>query len=214
MNAAQIKHTLVQGLWEQNPGVIQLLGLCPLLAVTTTLQNGFILGIASLLTVTLSCLLVSLLRRYISMALRLPISIVIIAMIVGNIDLWMAATLPDQHQVLGLFVPLIITNCAILARAEAFALHHPPLHATLDGLATGLGFTAVLCVLGAFRELLTHGHLGAVSETPLFLLAATPAGAFFSLAVLIALLQFVKAHRVTNGMTHGAADATITPATK
>ena len=197
MNKEQIKQIVIKGLWEQNPGVIQLLGLCPLLAVTTTLQNGFILGVASLITVTLSCLLVSLLRRYISMPLRLPICIVIIAMIVGNIDLWMAAILYEQHQVLGLFVPLIITNCAILARAEAFALHHPPLHATIDGLATGLGFTAVLCIIGVLRELWAYGSLGTSSETPIFLLAITPAGAFFSLAILIALIKFLKSYTPT-----------------
>ena len=194
MNTQGIKQLIVDGLWEQNPGVIQLLGLCPLLAVTTTLQNGFILGVASLITVTLSCLLVSLLRRYISMPLRLPICIVIIAMIVGNIDLWMAAMLYEQHQVLGLFVPLIITNCAILARAEAYALHHPPLYATIDGLATGLGFTAVLCTIGAFREILAYGSLGSSSGVPIFLPAITPAGAFFSLAALIALIKFLKTY--------------------
>ena len=194
MNTQGIRQIIIEGLWEQNPGVVQLLGLCPLLAVTTTLQNGFILGVASLMTVTLSCLLVSLLRRYISMPLRLPICIVIIAMIVGNIDLWMAAMLHEQHQVLGLFVPLIITNCAILARAEAYALHHPPLYATIDGLATGLGFIAVLCTIGAFREIMAYGSLGASSGMPIFLPAITPAGAFFSLAVLVALIKFLKTY--------------------
>ena len=197
MNIQAIKQIIVAGLWQQNPGVIQLLGLCPLLAVTTTLQNGFILGVASLITVTLSCLLVSLLRRYISMPLRLPICIVIIAMIVSNIDLWMAAMLYEQHQVLGLFVPLIISNCAILARAEAYALHHPPLYATLDGLATGLGFIAVLCVIGAFREVLAYGGLGSSSGMPIFLPAITPAGAFFSLALLVALIKFLQAYPAT-----------------
>ena len=197
MNTQAIKQIIVEGLWEQNPGVIQLLGLCPLLAVTTTLQNGFILGVASLITVTLSCLLVSLLRRYISMPLRLPICIVIIAMIVSNIDLWMAAMLYEQHQVLGLFVPLIITNCAILARAEAYALHHPPLYATIDGLATGLGFIAVLCIIGAFREVLAYGSLGSSLGVPIFLPAITPAGAFFSLALLVALIKFWKTYSAT-----------------
>lgn len=201
MNTRQIKQIVIQGLWQQNPGVVQLLGLCPLLAVTTTLQNGFILGIASLMTVTLSCLLVSLLRGYISMPLRLPICIAVIAMIVGNIDLWMAALLYERHQVLGLFVPLIISNCAILARAEAFALHHPPLHATIDGLATGLGFTAVLCVIGAFREILAYGSLGSSLGMPMFLLAATPTGAFFSLAILIALFNILKARPTTAEQT-------------
>ena len=197
MNVQAIKQIIADGLWQQNPGVIQLLGLCPLLAVTTTLQNGFILGVASLITVTLSCLLVSLLRRYISMPLRLPICIVIIAMIVSNIDLWMAAMLYEQHQVLGLFVPLIITNCAILARAEAYALHHPPLYATIDGLATGLGFVAVLCVIGAFREVLAYGSLGSSLGMPIFLPAITPAGAFFSLALLVALIKFLKTYPAT-----------------
>lgn len=192
MNKEQFRQTTIRGLWQQNPGIVQLLGLCPLLAVTTTLENGFILGVASLVTVTISCLLVSLLRGYISMPLRLPICIVIIAMIVGHIDLWMAALLYEQHQVLGLFVPLIISNCAILARAEAFALHHPPLYATIDGLATGLGFTAVLSIIGAFREILAYGSLGTLPETPIFLVATTPAGAFFSLAILIALGKLLR----------------------
>ena len=197
MKTQAIRQIIVEGLWEQNPGVIQLLGLCPLLAVTTTLQNGFILGVASLITVTLSCLLVSLLRRYISMPLRLPICIVIIAMIVSNIDLWMAAMLYEQHQVLGLFVPLIISNCAILARAEAYALHHPPLYATIDGLATGIGFIAVLCTIGAFREVLAYGSLGSSLGVPIFLPAITPAGAFFSLALLVALIKFMKTYSAT-----------------
>lgn len=194
MNAVdtiQIKQILMRGLWDENPGAVQLLGLCPLLAVTTTLKNGIILGLASLLTVSLSCLLVSLLRRFISAAIRLPICIVIIATIVSHLDLWMQAMFYQQHQVLGLFVPLIITNCAILARAEAFALSHPPLPALLDGVATGLGFTAVLCFVGALREALATGW-GAELATPTFLLAITPAGAFFSLAVLIALVQAKK----------------------
>ena len=100
----------------------------------------------------------------------------------------------EQHQVLGLFVPLIITNCAILARAEAYALHHPPLYATIDGLATGLGFIAVLCTIGAFREIMAYGSLGASSGMPIFLPAITPAGAFFSLAVLVALIKFLKTY--------------------
>ncbi len=128
------------------------------------------------------------------MPLRLPICIVIIAMIVGNIDLWMAAMLYEQHQVLGLFVPLIISNCAILARAEAYALHHSPLYATVDGLATGLGFIAVLCIIGTFRELLAYGSLGAGAEIAIFLPAITPAGAFFSLALLIASIKFLKTY--------------------
>ena len=198
MNREQFQQIAIKGLWQQNPGIVQLLGLCPLLAVTTTLQNGLILGIASLATVTLTCLLVSLLRGYISMPLRLPICIVIIAMIVSHIDLWMAAMLYEQHQVLGLFVPLIISNCAILARAEAFALHHPPLQATIDGLATGLGFTAVLSIIGAFREILAYGSLTTLPEAPIFLLAVTPAGAFFSLAILIALSKMLKSDHSIN----------------
>lgn len=196
VNRQPIKQILMRGLWEENPGAVQLLGLCPLLAVTTTLQNGAILGVASLLTVSLSCLLVSLLRRHVARAIRLPICIVIIAAIVSHLDLWMEAMFYKQHQVLGLFVPLIITNCAILARAEAFALSNPPIYSLLDGFATGLGFTIVLCFIGAFREVLATAW-SVQADTPAFLLALTPAGAFFSLAILIALVQIRKLYLTT-----------------
>jgi len=193
-----------QGLWDNNPGLVQLLGLCPLLAVTSTLINGLGLGIATLLVLTLSNLLVSATRRLIAQELRIPVFVLIIASLVTVVDLLMQAWLPQLTRTLGIFIPLIVTNCMILGRAEAFASRNPVRLAGVDGLAQGLGFAAVLVLLGAARELLGHGTLMADSHLLLgewarvlefrllpeqagLLLAILPPGAFIGLGLMIAL---------------------------
>ncbi|NCO19552.1 MAG: electron transport complex subunit E [Gammaproteobacteria bacterium] len=193
-----------QGLWDNNPGLVQLLGLCPLLAVTSTLINGLGLGIATLLVLTLSNLLVSATRRLIAQELRIPVFVLIIASLVTVVDLLMQAWLPQLTRTLGIFIPLIVTNCMILGRAEAFASRNPVRLAVVDGLAQGLGFAAVLVLLGAARELLGHGTLMADSHLLLgewarvlefrllpeqagLLLAILPPGAFIGLGLMIAL---------------------------
>jgi len=193
-----------QGLWDNNPGLVQLLGLCPLLAVTSTLINGLGLGIATLLVLTLSNLFVSATRRLIAQELRIPVFVLIIASLVTVVDLLMQAWLPQLTRTLGIFIPLIVTNCMILGRAEAFASRNPVRLAGVDGLAQGLGFAAVLVLLGAARELLGHGTLMADSHLLLgewarvlefrllpeqagLLLAILPPGAFIGLGLMIAL---------------------------
>lgn len=192
---------LIRGLWDENPGLVQLLGLCPLLAVTTSFVNGLGLGVATLLVLAMSNLLVSLTRRFIHHEIRIPLYVVIIASLVTCAELILKAWFPDLDRSLGIFIPLIVTNCAIVARAEVFASRNPPLPALLDGIAMGSGFALVLCGIGAFRELLGQGtvfaHMnllfGGDTGTGLqvfdggFLLMLLPPGAFFSLALAIAL---------------------------
>lgn len=198
-----LKQTLIDGLWHHNPGLMQLLGLCPLLAISTTLINGLTLGIATLLTLIISNTCVSTMRRIISPEIRIPVFILIIASIVSGIELLMQAYFHALYTTLGLFIPLIVTNCAIMARAETYASKNALPAAALDGLVTGLGFATVLIALGTIREIIGFGTLFANIEFLFgenskyltitlteqyrgFLLAVLPTGAFIGLALLIA----------------------------
>ena len=168
---------LKTGLWDENPGLVQLLGLCPLLAVTTTAANGLGLGIATLFVLVASNALVSTARRWILPEIRIPVYVLIIASLVTCVELLFKAWLPDLDRSLGIFVPLIVTNCAIVARAELFASRHGVVDSIVDGIVMGLGFALLLILLGAFRQLLGYG----------WLLALLPPGAFFSLALAVAI---------------------------
>ena len=152
------------GLWSNNVGLVQLLGLCPLLAVTSTVVNGIGLGIATLITLVLSNTLVSLIRGFVRREVRLPVFVLIIACVVTVIELTMKALFYDLYLVLGIFIPLIVTNCAIIGRAESFASRNPILPAALDGLMMGFGFLAVLVLLGGLREIIGFGTLFAHAE--------------------------------------------------
>ena len=164
------------GLWYDNPGLVQLLGLCPLLAVTSTFINGFGLGIATLSVMTISNALVSATRRWIRSEIRIPIYVLIIASLVTCTELIFKAWFPALDRSLGIFIPLIVTNCAIVARAEVFASRNPVGASILDGIVMGTGFALLLMAIGAFRELVSMA----------WLLALLPPGAFFSLALAIA----------------------------
>jgi electron transport complex protein RnfE len=196
------------GLWTQNQALVALLGLCPLLAVSTSLINGLALGLATTATLILSSGLVSALRFKIAREARLPLFVLLIASIVTAIDISMNAWFHGLHGTLGLFIPLIVTNCAILGRAEAFASHQPIAKALADGLFMGLGFTLVIALLGGVREIIGTGHLleGAndlfgpaaagwgIQLFPGyegFLLALLPPGAFIGLGLLIAVKNLV-----------------------
>lgn len=191
------------GLWQQNTGLVVLLGLCPLLAVTGTVVNAIGLGLATTITLVFSNLSVSLLRGILRPEIRIPAYVLIIASVVTVVELTMQAWFHDLYRVLGIFIPLIVTNCAIIGRAEAFASRQRPLAAVVDGLATGLGFCLALVLLGALREIigrgtlfsqakLMFGDLGVMLEITLvpnhpgFLLAMLPPGAFIGLGLLIA----------------------------
>ncbi len=190
------------GLWTNNVALVQLLGLCPLLAVTSTVVNGIGLGIATLITLVASNTIVSLIRGFVRSEVRLPVFVLIIASVVTVIELAMKALFYDLYLVLGIFIPLIVTNCAIIGRAEGFASRNPVGPSALDGLMMGTGFLVVLALLGGLREIIGFGTLFAQAELMFgedaaaltivlnpdyggFLLAILPPGAFFGLAVLI-----------------------------
>lgn len=195
------------GLWDNNPGLVQLLGLCPLLAVTGTIVNGIGLGIATTLTLVTSNVTVSLIRNIVPNEIRLPVFVLIIASFVTIIEMMLKAFYYDLYLALGIFIPLIVTNCSIIGRAEAFASKQPMDKAFLDGLMMGIGFTIALAILGGMRELLGYGTLFTQAEVMFgqawmtitvfdnyhsFLLAVLPPGAFFGLGLLIALKNSLK----------------------
>lgn len=173
------------GLWYENPGLVQLLGLCPLLAVTSTFINGLGLGIATLSVMVVSNALVSSTRRWIRREIRIPIYVLIIASLVTCAELVFKAWFPALDRSLGIFIPLIVTNCAIVARAEIFASRNPIGASIIDGLVMGTGFALLLMAIGAFRELVAMG----------WLLAVLPPGAFFSLALAIAAKNAIDRRR-------------------
>ncbi|WP_068114876.1 electron transport complex subunit E [Tropicimonas marinistellae] len=200
------------GIWDNNVVFGQLLALCPLLAVTGTATNGLGMGLASLVVLVLSGVVVSLLRQAITPEIRIPAFVLIIACIVTVVDMSMNAWLHDLHKQLGLFIPLIVTNCAILGRAEAFASRQKVLPAAFDGLMMGVGFTAALVVLGATREVLGSGTLFAnaplllgehfgflevsvIPEYSGFLLLVLPPGGFIMLGILLALKAMIDARQ-------------------
>jgi electron transport complex protein RnfE len=222
---SEIKALLVRGLWRENPALVQLLGLCPLLAVTTSVVNGITLGLATTVVLVATNTLVSLMRRALVPVVRIPLFVLIIASLVTSVDLLMNALLFDLHEILGLFIPLIITNCAVLAQAETVASHEPVWRASLAGIAAGMGACAVLAALGALRELAGSGTLFA-GTSMLFgevanawpvtlpfdgmLVAILPPGAFFGLAVLLALRNWSidrRAQRASEALAQDAGPA-------
>lgn len=199
----EFKKITKDGLWTNNAGLVQLLGLCPLLGVTGTLINGFGLGLATTFVLLASNISVSLIRNTVKPEVRIPVFVMIIAATVTVLELLMQAFMYNLYTVLGIFLPLITTNCAIIGRAEAFASKNNVTKSAIDGLMMGLGFTLVLVTLGALREALGQGTLfsGAhlmfgehaknwtmtlVSDYQGFLLAILPPGAFIGMGLLIA----------------------------
>jgi electron transport complex protein RnfE len=197
------RELMQQGLWRNNPGLVQLLGLCPLLATSSSLTNALGLGLATMLVLASTNLMISLVRNQVPAEIRIPVFVMIIAAVVTAIEQLMHAYTFALYQSLGIFIPLIVTNCIVIGRAEAFASKNPPLVAIFDGLMMGAGFCLVLVALGAIREILGQGTLFAGAETLLgswasvlkinvyqadshFLLAILPPGAFLVLGLLIA----------------------------
>lgn len=207
--AASLVDRFKSGLWYDNPGLVQLLGLCPLLAVTATFVNGLGLGIATLAVLIASNALVSATRRWIRPEIRVPIYVLIIASLVTCIELIFKAWFPDLDRALGIFIPLIVTNCAIVARAEIFASRNPIGASVLDGFVMGSGFALLLMAIGAFRELFGQATLfsrmdmlfggepvrGIVLADSGWLLLVLPPGAFFTLALAIAAKNTIDRRR-------------------
>ena len=188
-----------KGLWRENPTFKLVLGMCPTLAVTTSAINGIGMGLATTFVLVCANLAVSAMRRVIPGKVRIPAYIVLIASFVTVVQLCMEAYVYDLYKALGIFIPLIVVNCIILGRAEAFAGKNPVLPALADGLGMGLGFTLALFVLGSVRELFGTGALFGVSifgaAYPPFLLLILPPGAFIALGLLLALMNRIEARR-------------------
>ncbi len=188
------KQQLKEGILTNNPIFVQLIGLCSTLAVSTTLANGLGMGIAVTLVLICSNLVISLLRKIIPNQIRIAAFIVVIAGFVTIVDLAMQAWLPDLSESLGIFIPLIVVNCLILARAEAFASKNGPLAALTDGLTQGVGFTIAISIISAVRELIGSGSLLGVpvfteTYTPVIMIIL-PAGGFLTLGILMAVFQY------------------------
>jgi len=203
MDMDQFKAICREGLWKNNTGLVQLLGLCPLLAISNTAVNALGLGIATTLVLAGSNVAVSSIRHVVRPELRIPVFVIIIASLVTIVEYLTKAYFYDLFLILGIFLPLITTNCCVIARAEAFASKNSIAYSLLDGIMMGLGFTAVLLVLGCMREFIGQGTLFADAQSLLgsgaswltirffenyhgFLLAILPPGAFIGLGLLIA----------------------------
>jgi electron transport complex protein RnfE len=201
----------IDGLWKNNPALVQLLGLCPLLAVTGTVVNAIGLGLATILVLVGSNIAVSLIRNHVPDAVRLPAFVMIIASFVTVTELVMQALTYELYQILGIFIPLIVTNCAILGRADAFASKNGIIPSAVDGLTMGVGFTVVLILLGVIREVIGQGTLFTnmdlifgemavnwqiviFNDYPDFLFAILPPGAFVAMGLIIAVKNLVDTY--------------------
>ena len=193
----------LNGLFYENPTFVQLLGMCPTLAVTTTLVSGFGMGLSATAVLIMSNILISLLRKIIPDKVRIAAYIVIIATFVTIVQMVLQAYVQSLYNLLGLFIPLIVVNCIILARAEAFASKNGVIRSALDGLGMGLGFTGALCIISAVREIIGQGtilgyHLYGENLKPVAIIGMPPGG-FITLGLLIALINFIVAKNKKGG---------------
>jgi electron transport complex protein RnfE len=227
MNLQEVKDIFYNALWKQNPGIVQLLGLCPLLAVSSTVVNAVSLGLATTLVMTVSSGTIAPIRNYVPNEIRIPVFVLIIAVLVTVVQYLMNAYMYGLFIVLGIFIPLIVTNCIVLARVEAFASRNAAMPSALDGMAMGLGLTAVLGVLGAMREVIGKGTLFSGIDLALgdmaqgwvlhiipdyhgFLIAILPPGAFIGLGLLIAAHNWVNLRAAARRKTaSGASQAAV-----
>ena len=198
-------HAIKNGIIDENPTFIQVIGTCPTLAVTTSAINGIGMGLSTMAVLVCSNLFISLLRKIIPDTVRIPCFIVVIASFVTIVQLLLTAFLPSLNESLGLYIPLIVVNCIILGRAEAYASKNPPIPSFFDGIGMGLGFTIAITILGAIRELIGGGTIFSDGTNALFDLSTigyTPAsifilapGAFFVLAFMIAIMNRIKRNK-------------------
>jgi len=224
MSETGYRQILENGVWTQNTGFVALLGLCPLLATSNSVVNGLGLGLATTLVLLLSNVAISLIRNLVRPEVRIPVFVMVIACVVTAVELAMRAFLPGLYMVLGIFIPLIVTNCCVIGRAEAFAFKHGVGKSAVDGVATGLGFTLALVLLGAIREALGQGTLLGQAELLFgefgqhmtlhlvdnyrgFLLAILPPGAFIGLGCLIAIKNVLDARAKKRRLESGPAVA-------
>ena len=208
MTRDELRRIAENGVWKQNTSLVQILGLCPLLAVTTNLVNGVMLSLATILVMAISGFVIASLRNLIPHEIRIPVFILIVAALVTVVDLLFNAFLHNLYLVLGIFIPLIVTNCIVLARVEAYAAKNPPLHSAFDGIFMGVGMLWTLALLGGLRELIGGGTLLSgidmvipglqplqllPADYPGLLLTLLPPGAFILLGCLIAWKNWIEA---------------------
>ena len=208
MTLQEFRQIAANGIWKQNTSLVQILGLCPLLAVTTNLVNGAMLSLATILVMALSGFAIASLRNLIPHEIRIPVFILIVAALVTVVDLLFNANFHELYLILGIFIPLIVTNCIVLARVEAYAAKNPPWHSALDGVFMGIGMLWTLALLGGLRELIGGGTLLSgidmvipglqplqllPADYPGLLLTLLPPGAFILLGCLIAWKNWIEA---------------------
>ena len=198
---------IYNGVIKENPTLVLMLGMCPTLAVTTSCMNGFGMGVSTLVVLVMSNLVISALRKVIPDDVRLPAYIVIVASLVTVVELLMEAYVPSIYSALGIYIPLIVVNCIILGRAEAYASKNPPLLSAMDGLGMGLGFTVSLSVIGLIRELLGAGTVFGMqvmpsAYKPIAIFIKAP-GAFLVLAVLVIIMNALKIKNRADAMVQG-----------
>jgi electron transport complex protein RnfE len=229
MSDTSYRKIAIDGLWHNNVTLVQILGLCPTLAVTTNLINGLGMGVATTLVLVCSNMIISAIRNIVRADIRIPVFVLVISSLVTIIDLAMNAYLTELHKVLGIFIPLIVVNCMIIGRAEAFASRNNVLHSLVDGLTMGIGFTVALMLLGAMREMIGFGTLfsqahlmfgeGARGMTitlfdhyPNMLVAILPPGAFLGLGLLIAAKNVISARLEQRAAAAARAETASAPA--
>ena len=198
---------IYNGVIKENPTLVLMLGMCPTLAVTTSTVNGFGMGVSTLVVLVMSNLVISALRKMIPDDVRLPAYIVIVASLVTVVELLMEAYVPSIYSALGIYIPLIVVNCIILGRAEAYASKNPPLLSAMDGLGMGLGFTVSLSIIGFIRELLGAGTVFGVqvmpaAYKPIAIFIKAP-GAFLVLAFLVIIMNALKIKNRADAMVQG-----------
>ena len=197
--SSRFQYELIKGVWRENPTFRIVLGLCPPLAISTSVQNGLGMGLAATFVLLGSNIMVSLIRNFTPSKIRLPVFIIIISTFVTIVDLFIEAYVPDLHKALGIFIPLIVVNCIILARAEAFASREPLLYSIADAVGMGAGFTLALVIISAIREAIGNGTVlgypvfGPNYEPAITLILAP--GAFLTLGLLIGFVNYLSRKR-------------------
>ncbi len=192
---AKIKELIKDGIWNKNPVLVQAIGLCPTLAVTTSLKNGFYMGVASTFVLVGSNVIISIIKSFIPAKVRIPVYITVIASFVTLVQLFVSAYLPELNKTLGIFIPLIVVNCIILGRAEAFASKNGVFDSLIDGVSMGIGFTLALMIMAGIREFLGANKLFDLLVIPGFEPAAAmilPVGGFLTMGVLIAIMNYIN----------------------
>ena len=214
----EFRKIAANGIWKQNTSLVQILGLCPLLAVTTNLVNGAMLSLATILVMALSGFAIASLRNLIPHEIRIPVFILIVAALVTVVDLLFNAGFHDLYLILGIFIPLIVTNCIVLARVEAYAAKNPPVQSIFDGIFMGIGMLWTLSLLGGLRELIGGGTLFSgidmvfpslkplqllPADYPGFLIAMLPPGAFILLGCMVATKNWLEARQASRQKENG-----------